>query len=239
MISEKSLLFILLFLATNSFSQSLCQKGSWLVGCNFLNYNFFETAKNSGSDKSMYHYFSPDTSFTIFNSWKDVSEQPKVFSLILNIGFGYFVKDNLIIGGAFTNLIPSSVYFRYYLGQKKHRFHYIKENNAKRWAFFIQGGLDAGFVNSKKKVTPNTTIETGEIRSNSYYINPRIGTGGTYLITKHFALESSLSYSFRYSGNKSNSTTNLINPSGIQQSEQQSNGVSHGFNFLFGIQTYF
>lgn len=224
---------------SESFSQSFCQKGTWIVGCNFLNYSPFTYAKSTFKESTSVQTFSPDTTFTNNSSWSNSNNQDGNLSLTLYVGFGYFVTDNLIFGGAVNNFLPSSIFVRYYLGQHKRKFYHLKQNNYSRFAYFVQAGLSATYNTKKEDELPIQGSTTGGVsRSFNYNVGPKAGIGATYLISKRVAVETSVSYSYSIYGNGYDRDINLI-PNGNQRIVGETKSTSHSVAFLFGIQTYF
>ena len=65
------LLCCIISVMSESYSQSFCQKGTWIVGCNFLNYSPFTFAKSTFKETTSVQTFSPDTTFTNNSSWSN------------------------------------------------------------------------------------------------------------------------------------------------------------------------
>ena len=220
---KKVVLFLLVVLfATNISAQTLCKKGTWIVGLNPVDY-------------SIYSY---NTS-AVFVNGKRLSQDTSKSNGIgfaLNLGVGYFVKDNLCVGAGFGStlgngwgisqqyvVLPTNLFVRYYLMQKIHKFSFARQDNMRRFAFFIESTIDGAYS------TINITINNKLTQTKSYSYGAKIAIGYTYMFTKHLALELMGMSNYIITNQTSKSTT----------STDKTIGTGYGFNLLFGVQAYF
>lgn len=223
-------IFFTILFCTNAFCQSRCEKGTWVVGLNPINYSFLCTSKRTS--------YQSDT-ITARSTGKTNG-----IAIGFNIGGGYFVKDNFCIGAGFGNyiigpgispipLLPTNLFARYYLMQKKHCFSFTRQDNTNRYAFFMQGTIIGSYsvLNSEDKSAINGTDES---RSIGYSYGCIAAIGYTYMFAKHVALELMGLY-----GNNTWSVTNTSILNGVALPTTKFIYNNSGFNLLFGVQTYF
>ncbi len=219
---KKNICFVFILISfQNLNAQSACEKGTWIFGISPLKYTFVQ--------KQFHNIYTADT---LSNS---DTLAVKGFSAGFNIGACYFVADNFCVGaglgltegGSGTNsflYLPTQLFARYYLLQKKHCYSFKKENLLmSRSALFLQGVISGGYSNMDFKTRSNTS--NNEVSQYGAYL----ALGYTYLLTEHVAIEAQV--------NSFYSVTNNIYTSNSFQQKNVSKSV--GSYVSLGIQTYF
>jgi hypothetical protein len=202
-----------------AFAQSLCKKGTWMIGLNPVNYSF---ANNNKSEQ--------------YVGGKQFSGDTVKFSGIafaLNAGIGYFIKDNICVGVGFgSNLspgtypvslvLPTQLFVRYYLFQQIRNFSFARQDNMRRYAFFMEGAINGGYAAYKGTFFEKTI---------DYSYGGKLALGYTYMFNKHFAFEVMGMYNYFTAQQTANNSNPTLSTKDIQ--------IQSGFNALFGIQGYF
>lgn len=227
-------LFFTILFCTKIFCQSRCEKGTWIFGLNPIQYSFLNTSKTIN--------YVADTLVLRYTGKTDG------ISFGFNMGAGYFIKDNFCIGAGFGNtytptlnttpVFPTTLFAGYYLMQKNHCFSFTKQDNTKRYAFFIQGAISGGYSvlnseNNRYNAYFNTTVAV-KSKNTTYVYGGMAAIGYTYIIAKHVAFELMGIYS-----NNTYATIATINQNAVVLPTTKSINNNSGFNLLFGVQVYF
>lgn len=216
------------------FAQSRCTKGAWIFGLNPVNYSVFNKTKTT--------HYSFDTVL-----WTGTSISNGI-SIGYNIGAGYFVRDNFCIGTGFgTNNIGSiegspffstDLFARYYLMQRKHCFSFTREDNTRKYAFFIQGVILGSYFKNSEKTNSNYIINNYTITNKSdrsrYIYGIQAAGGYTHILAKHVAIE----FITVYNISKAGSTEKKVNIYEMNP-VTKSASIHSTLNLLFGTQIYF
>ena len=214
------ILFLIVLWSNVIIAQTLCKKGTWMIGLNPVNYSVAN--------------YSTEANYRNNTLIRGDTGKSNGIGFALFVGAGYFVKDNLCIGAGFGNtlaggtsqqqilLLPTELFARYYLMQKIHKFSFAQQDNMRRYAFFIEGTINGGYQKYNY---------TGE-REISYAYGGKIAIGFTYMFTKHIAFEIMGIYNYIASDG---TNKYLTTPSETTESINKSRGC----NLLFGLQTYF
>jgi len=136
------------------------------------------------------------------------------FNANLNPNYGYFVANNLAIGGVLslnysytkalqTNLGTLSPFVRYYFGPPKTAM------------FFAYGSAGGGFSNVDNQASNTNTQKTVGL------FNYAVGPGFDYFVNKHVAFEA------------------LATFGGRKDYQSASTGFNNSLNLLIGLQVFF
>lgn len=218
------------------FSQSACEKGTFVVGSYLFNSTILSHSKG-------YNY-NKDTlvSMNVNNSYLDWE-----FSLYFRAA--YFPKDNLAVGSGFGSGTPGQYtfepFFRYYLRQKRVCFSFEKGNRkTSRLALFGEGSIRVSYKKSNSEgksyfSSQKIPITQGKSESFTFHYGISGGIGIAYLLTNSIAIEvlNLNSYSLWETKTKGESTYILTGTVSESSSKSKSNGYS--VNVLLGLQVYF
>ncbi|MBI4946214.1 MAG: hypothetical protein HY840_07415 [Bacteroidetes bacterium] len=219
-------------------AQSRCVKGTWVIGLSPVSYNIFGYNTRTG-------YIADTLSST------SKSKSNDGLSVGFGISGGYFVRNNFCIGAGWNTLnaapfLPTTLFARYYLMQKKRCFAFTRQDNTRRSAFFMQG-LIVGYYNrggsfANANYSSNNTLiyESKSAKGYSYMYGPKIAIGYTYMFAKHVAFEIMIAYNYYKSGDESSGGGNQYG-TGAPTLTPSSKSIttSSNLNMFFGVQTYF